>query len=206
MSAPVANTLAQVITSDSPLKENNSKSKQPAKNRTAQITEVFEALPQIEGFPLTTEQLWSYFKLATKDKNIGLRKLSEKKELKADNSTTVKRRSGYNLYLSSFKKEIPEGIDRMTHIGAEWQKLSPEEKEPYEKEATDMNASNGIHKKPKKLTYQERCAIWEREWKEWVHADHDTRGPEPIMPLPPTRKKKTEKETTQEETVIKDMD
>ena len=207
MSASIANITTTAVEQDSPLKENNSKSKQPAKNRTAQITEVFEALPQLEGFPLTTEQLWDFFKLATKDKNINLRKLSEKKDHTADNSTTVKRKTGYNLYLASFK-DLPEGLDknqRMAHIGAEWKKLSSEEKEAYNKTATDMNASNGIQPKSKKLTYQERCAIWETEFKEWALSDPNTRGPEPTMPLPATRKK-TEKVTSQSQTVMENMD
>ena len=204
MSASIANITTTDVSIDSPLKENNSKSKQPAKNRTAQITEVFEALPLVEGFPLTTDELWDYFKLATKDKNINLRKLSEKKENKADNST-VKRKSGYNLYMSSFKEDIPQGVGRMTHIGAEWKKLSDEERKAYDKTANDINASNGIQPKAKKITYQERCAIWENEFKKWALADPDTRGPEPIMPLPVTRKK-PQQETTQQETVTEDMD
>jgi hypothetical protein len=203
MSAPVANTLAQVITSDSPLKENNSKSKQ-AKNRTTQITEVFDALPQLEGFPLTTEQLWEYFNKATKDKNISLRKLSEKKEDKLEHSADKgpKRKNGYNLYVAEFAGILPEGIskkDRLKHIGAEWKKLSPEEQAPWQHKAQLENDSNGLQQKPKKLTYNEKLELWEEDFKEWANADPETRGPKPTRPILSTRKKKTQDITTPEE-------
>ena len=64
MSAIMQNT-----TTDTLKIEKNSK-QAPAKNRTSHITEAFEALPQVEGFPLTTEQLWEYFNKAAKDKDI----------------------------------------------------------------------------------------------------------------------------------------
>ena len=77
MSAIMQNT-----TTDTLKIEKNSK-QAPAKNRTSHITEAFEALPQVEGFPLTTEQLWEYFNKAAKDKDIKIRKLTVKGEKKS---------------------------------------------------------------------------------------------------------------------------
>jgi len=51
------------------------------------IAELFEALPQVEDFPLDTQQLWDAFNKATKAKDIKLRKLSQSKKV-ADNIST----------------------------------------------------------------------------------------------------------------------
>ena len=56
----------------------------PTKNRTDYITDVFNALPHIEGFTYTTKELWDLFDIATADKGINLRKIPQKKDTYAD--------------------------------------------------------------------------------------------------------------------------
>ena len=191
MSATHANIITEVPVKDIKTKIN------PAKNRTDIIKEVFEAIPQIEGFPLTTEQLWEYFEKASKKKDIKLRKLSTKKEDKS--SEGPKRLTGYNVFTRDFKCDIPDGIKVMTHKSQLWKKLTSDEQAPYIQKAQLENDANGLETKPKKLTFEERCANWETEFKIWALADPTTRGPEPIMPKPNTRKKKLNTGSSTEE-------
>ena len=50
------------------------------KDYPTHIEELFDALPLVEGFKYSTEQLWEFFEAAVKDKDIKLRKLTRKKD------------------------------------------------------------------------------------------------------------------------------
>ena len=153
----------------------------PAKNRTSYLTEAFEALPMVEGFPLTTAQLWEYFNKACKSKDIKIRKLSEKREQKLAEEGP-KRLSGYNIFTREFTGEVPEGTGMMTHKAAVWKALSKEEKAKFNERATQENKSNGIEPKAKKLTHNQLCEQWYAKMEIWVQEDPDTRGPKPERP------------------------
>lgn len=185
MSATMQNT-----TTVAPKMEKNSK-QAPAKNRTSHITEAFEALPLVEGFPLTTEQLWEYFNKACKDKDIKIRKLSVKGEKKSAEEGP-KRITGYNLFTKEFSGEIPDGTVAMTHKAAAWKALSDEKKKEFNERATAENLANGIPPKAKKLTYEQLTESYWDELEKWASEDPNTRGPKPERPEKKTRKKKKE--------------
>ena len=185
MSAIMQNT-----TTDTLKIEKNSK-QAPAKNRTSHITEAFEALPLVEGFPLTTEQLWEYFNKACKDKDIKIRKLSVKGEKKSAEEGP-KRITGYNLFTKEFSGEIPDGTVAMTHKAAAWKALSDEKKKEFNERATAENLANGIPPKAKKLTYEQLTESYWDELEKWASEDPNTRGPKPERPEKKTRKKKKE--------------
>ena len=180
----------QNTTTVAPKMEKNSK-QAPAKNRTSHITEAFEALPLVEGFPLTTEQLWEYFNKACKDKDIKIRKLSVKGEKKSAEEGP-KRITGYNLFTKEFSGEIPDGTVAMTHKAAAWKALSDEKKKEFNERATAENLANGIPPKAKKLTYEQLTESYWDELEKWASEDPNTRGPKPERPEKKTRKKKKE--------------
>ena len=163
----------------------------PAKNRASYIKEAFEALPLVEGFPLTTEQLWEYFDKAAKSKDIKIRKLSEKKEEKTAESGP-KRLSGYNIFTKEFTGETPEGVGVMTHKAAAWKALPQEEKDKFNQRATETNKSNGYEPKAKKFTHDQLLEAYWDKLEKWVTEDPETRGDKPERP----EKKKRAKATT----------
>ena len=196
MSAIIANTSASVPTNDS---FQTTGKQSTAKNRTAQITELFDALPSVEGFPLTTEQLWEYFNKACSNKDIKLRKLTVKKDDKPPTDKGPKRLTGYNIFTRDFKDTIPDGVKIMTHKAQLWKNLSKEEQAPYNLKALKENEANGITPKIKTPTFEERCAIWETNWKQWFSSDPATRGPEPEMPKKISKKTSTHTENSSSE-------
>jgi len=170
-----------------------------AKNRTAQITELFNALPLVEGFPLSTEQMWVYFNKACQNKDIKLRKLTTKSVAKSAEEGP-KRLSGYNIFTRDFKGEIPEGVKMMTHKAAQWKALTEEEQKTFNDKARTENEANGLQAKSKKPTLEERQAEWEIQWKQWMNQDEATRGPEPERPKKATRKKVLKIDTSSNDT------
>ena len=180
--------IMQNTTTVAHITENNSK-QVPAKNRTFHITEVFEALPMVEGFPITTEQLWEFFGKACNNKEIKIRKLS----IKADNKSAEngpKRISGYNLFTKEFSEEIPKGIGVMAHKAAAWKTLSDEKKKEFNERATSENLTNGIEPRAKKVTYEQITESYWNELEKWASEDPNTRGPKPERPEKKTRQKK----------------
>ena len=157
------------------------KTSAPAKNRASYIKEAFEALPLVEGFPLTTDQLWEYFDKAAKSKDIKIRKLSKKNSEKTAESGP-KRLSGYNLFTKEFKEKGPEGVGVMKHKGAVWKALSPEERAVWDERATEQNKSNGYEPKAKKLTHDQLIEVWYEKMEEWAHEPKETRGEKPERP------------------------
>lgn len=163
----------------------------PAKNRASYIKEAFEALPLVEGFPLTTDQLWEYFEKAVKSKDIKIRKLNEKNSEKTAEKGP-KRLSGYNIFTKEFTGDIPEGIGVMTHKAAVWKALSEEEKAKFNERATEQNKSNGYEPKAKKLTHDQLLEAYWDKLEKWVTEDPETRGEKPERP----EKKKRGRATT----------
>lgn len=172
------------------------KAQAPAKNRTSYLTEAFEAMPHVEGFPLTTEQLWEYFNKACKSKDIKIRKLSEKKEKKSAEEGP-KRLSGYNIFTKEFQEEIPEGVGAMTHKAATWKALSKEDKDKFNERATEQNKSNGYEPKAKKLTHDQLIEAWYDKMEEWAKEPLETRGEKPERP---EKKKRGPKSNTTSDT------
>jgi len=141
------------------------------------IAELFEALPQVEDFPLDTQQLWDAFNKATKAKDIKLRKLSQSKKDAEDKGP--KQVSGYNLFMQHFyetRQTIPEETSDkkkflMQMLKEQWSvvKQNPEEHATWEHKATALNESNGFFKKvvlPKKLkppSYASRIRSWNEQ-------------------------------------------
>jgi hypothetical protein len=191
----------QNITNVAPIVEKNAKMG-PAKNRTSHITEAFEALPLVEGFPLTTEQLWEYFNKAAKSKDIKIRKLSVKGEGKKSAENGPKRLTGYNLFTKEFSCEIPDGIGVMTHKASIWKVLSDEKKKEFNERATAENLANGIEPTVKKITYEQLQETYWDELEKWASEDSSTRGPKPERPEKKTRKKK--KDTSSDSSEISD--
>ena len=155
------------------------KTSAPAKNRASYIKEAFEALPLVEGFPLTTEQLWEYFNKAAKSKDIKMRKLSEKNSEKKTAESGPKRLNGYNLFIKEFKEKGPEGVGVMTHKVAVWKALLQEEKDKWDERATEQNKSNGFEPKAKKLTHDQLIDAYWTELEKWAQEDPETRGEKP---------------------------
>jgi hypothetical protein len=178
-------SIAQNVTSTELIEtvtiELSKKAPTQAKNRTSYLTETFEALPLVEGFPLTTEQLWEYFNKACKNKDIKIRKLSEKKDKKSAEEGP-KRLSGYNIFTKEFTGEIPEGVGVMTHKAATWKALSEEEKDKFNERATQENKSNGYEPKAKKLTHDQLLEAYWDKLEKWVTEDPETRGEKPERP------------------------
>ena len=168
------------------------KTSAPAKNRASYIKEAFEALPLVEGFPLTTEQLWEYFNKAAKSKDIKIRKLSEKNSEKKTAESGPKRLSGYNIFTKEFTGDIPDGVQGMTHKAAVWKALSKEEKDKFNERATETNKSNGYEPKAKKLTHDQLLEAYWDKLEKWVTEDPETRGEKPERP----EKKKRGRATT----------
>ena len=171
------------------------KTSAPAKNRASYIKEAFEALPLVEGFPLTTEQLWEYFNKAAKSKDIKIRKLSEKNSEKTAEKGP-KRISGYNIFTKEFTGDIPEGVQGMTHKAAVWKALSEEEKAKFNERATETNKSNGYEPKAKKLTYDQLIEAYWDKLEKWAQEDPETRGEKPERP---EKKKRGNASTTSSE-------
>ena len=168
------------------------KSSAPAKNRASYIKEAFEALPLVEGFPLTTDQLWEYFNKATKSKDIKIRKLSEKNSEKKTAESGPKRISGYNIFTKEFTGEIPEGVGVMTHKAAAWKALPQEEKDKFNERATETNKSNGYEPKAKKLTHDQLLEEYWDKLEKWVIENPETRGEKPERPEKKKRAKKAD--------------
>ena len=168
------------------------KTSAPAKNRASYIKEAFEALPLVEGFPLTTEQLWEYFNKAAKSKDIKIRKLSEKNSEKKTAESGPKRLSGYNIFTKEFTGDIPEGVQGMTHKAAVWKALSEEEKAKFNERATETNKSNGYEPKAKKLTHDQLLEAYWDKLEKWVTEDPKTRGEKPERPEKKKRAKKAD--------------
>ena len=167
------------------------KTSAPAKNRASYIKDAFEALPLVEGFPLTTDQLWEYFDKAVKSKDIKIRKLSKKNSEKTAESGP-KRLSGYNIFTKEFTGETPEGVGVMTHKAAAWKALPQEEKDKFNERATEQNKSNGYEPKAKKLTHEQLLEAYWDKLEKWVTEDPETRGEKPERP----EKKKRGRATT----------
>lgn len=167
------------------------KTSAPAKNRASYIKEAFEALPLVEGFPLTTEQLWEFFNKAAKSKDIKIRKLTEKNSEKTAESGP-KRLSGYNIFTKEFTGDIPEGVQGMTHKAAVWKALSKEEKDKFNQRATETNKSNGYEPKAKKLTHEQLLDAYWDKLEKWVTEDPETRGEKPERPEKKKRAKKAD--------------
>ena len=164
----------------------------PVKNRTTYITELFEALPNVKGFNYSTEQLWEFFNEACKDKNINLRKLSEKKGDKNDAESGPKRITGYNLFVQEFKEEKPDGVDFMTHKSAAWKALSVEERTKFTDRATEKNKSNGYEPKAKRVSYEQQLDEFYDKLDQWIIENPETRGPKPERPEKKKRSKKSD--------------
>ena len=164
----------------------------PAKNRASYIKEAFEALPLVEGFPLTTEQLWEYFDKAAKSKDIKIRKLSEKKDEKKTAESGPKRLSGYNIFTKEFTGETPEGVGVMTHKAAAWKALPQEEKDKFNKRATEKNNSNGYAPKSKKISHEQLLEAYWTKLENWCLEDPETRGEKPERPEKKKRAKKAD--------------
>ena len=167
------------------------KTSAPAKNRASYIKEAFEALPQVEGFPLTTEQLWEYFNKATKSKDIKIRKLCEKNSEKTAEKGP-KRLSGYNIFQKEFTGDTPEGVGVMTHKAAAWKALPQEEKDKFNERATQENKSNGFEPKAKKLTHDQLMDAYWDKLEKWVKENPETRGEQPERPEKKKRAKKAD--------------
>ena len=184
-------TMTSTIANNTPVKTLTVKTteKTAAKTRGQHIDDLFNALPQVEGFPLTSEQLWDYFNKACKNPDISCRKISTKKDKSADDSGP-KRISGYNLFTKEYSGEVPEGTKRITHTSSVWKALTAEERTAFNERATKENEVNGIQAKKPALTYEQRLAEWEPMWKQWHSEPESTRGPEPPMPKKATRKRK----------------
>jgi len=159
------------------------KTSAPAKNRASYITEAFEAIVMVEGFPLTTEDLWDYFEKAAKNKDIKLRKLSEKNSKKTAEKEP-KRLSGHNLFIKEFKGDIPKGVSHMTEKNVIWKALSDEDKTKFRERANEINKSNGYEPKATKIkspssdeleSYMDAIDIW-------YEASPETRGEKPERP------------------------
>ncbi len=157
------------------------KTSAPAKNRASYIKEAFEALPLVEGFPLTTDQLWEYFDKAAKSKDIKIRKLSKKNSEKTAESGP-KRLTSWSLFTKEFTGDIPEGVQRQTHLGAVWNALLQEEKDKWRERAAELNKSNGYEPKAKKLTHDQLLEAWYEKIEEWAQEDPETRGEKPERP------------------------
>ena len=156
------------------------KTSAPAKNRASYITEAFEAIVKVEGFPLTTEQLWDYFEKAAMNKDIKLRKLSEKNSKKTAEKEP-KRLSGHNLFIKEFKGDIPKGASHMTEKNVIWKALSDEDKTKFRERANEINKSNGYEPKATKIkspSLKNYINILER----WYEANPETRGEKPERP------------------------
>ncbi|MBV20238.1 MAG: hypothetical protein CL870_03965 [Cytophagia bacterium] len=160
------------------------------KTRTDYISDIFSTLPLVEGFPLTSDQLWEYFNKACDNPHINCRKLSSKKDKVADNGP--KRISGYNLFTREFTGEVPQGIKRITHTSKVWKSLSKEKQDSFNSRALEVNQTNGIEPKKQVITYEQRINEWEIIWKQWFAEPESSRGPEPIMPKKAVRKRKQE--------------
>ena len=158
------------------------------KTRADYISDIFSTLPLVEGFPLTSEQLWDYFNKACNNPDINCRKLSTKKDKIADNGP--KRISGYNLFTKEFTDEVPSGVKRITHTSQVWKALSKEEQDSFNDRALKLNEANGIEAKKQVLTYEQRINEWEIVWKQWFSQPESSRGPEPLMPKKAVRKRK----------------
>ena len=162
------------------------KTSAPAKNRASYIKESFEAIALVEGFPLTTDQLWEYFNKAIKSKNIKIRKLSEKPE-------GPKRINGFNLFTKVFTEKGPEGVGVMTHRASAWRALSKEEQAKYNERADETNKSNGFEPtKPKKITHNQLMEAYWIKFEKWVTEDPETRGEKPEKPEKKKRAKKAD--------------
>jgi hypothetical protein len=189
MSAIAQNTATELI--ETVNIELVKKTSAPAKNRASYIKEAFEAIALVEGFPLTTDELWEYFNKATKSKDITLRKLSEPKKKKTAESGP-KRLSGYNIFTSKFTGDIPEGVGVMTHKAAAWKALSKEEQAVWNEQATETNKSNGYEPKAKKITHAQLVTAWQCSLEEWVQEPPETRGEKPEYPEMKKRAKKAD--------------
>ena len=188
MSATNAN---QSVALSGPAKEVSKKT--VSKNREEYIREVFEVLPKLEGFPLSSEELMGFFTKAAKMKDpdtgkkvYSLRAFTDKKS--GDDKVKLPPKvTGYNLFVSDFKGETPPGVEPMKHKAAKWKELAeqdPEAHQAFNDKAKEQNLANG-HKpaeKKKQPTLEERTLAWETEWKQWCCADPETRGQEPERP------------------------
>ena len=144
----------------------------PAKNRASYIKEAFEAIAKVEGFPLTTEQLWEYFDKAAKNKEIKLRKLTTAPEKMETAEKGPKRINGYNLFIKLFKEKGPEGVKPWSHKVAVWNALSKEEQAVWDERAIETNKSNGYEPKAKKkLTHPQLLEAYWDKLEKWATED-----------------------------------
>ena len=124
------------------------------KNREDHITDLFKALPEVEGFEYTTEELFKFFDRAVRDKKITLRAFSKSKKNKDDDDAVEKqptRLSGYNLFTKEFKHNQDIDVTPMVQWTEAWkiEKNIPGKKEEWDKKAEALNTANGIQKKSK---------------------------------------------------------
>lgn len=148
-------------------------------SRTGHINELIKALPMVEGFPLTEKELWDFFKLAVKNKDIPIRNISTKKE----QSDTPKRISGYNLFTKTYNSGDSDGQKAtMKEKGAVWKELTDDEKNKFRMEACEVNKFNGIEVISKTTSLKQQTSEWVDEFKVWCETDKNIRGPEPLMP------------------------
>ena len=192
-----ASNANQSVALSSPNKEvQKTVPKTVSKTREEYIREVFEVLPKVEGFPLSSEELMTYFTRAVTMKDGNGKKLHSirafsSKKIGDDGPKKPPRVSGYNIFIREFKDAIPEGVEAMAHKGTVWGTLSDEAKKPYTEKANQENLANGIQpvEKKKQPTLEERTLQWEIEWKQWCCADPESRGDEPQRPKAKERTK-----------------
>lgn len=186
MSATTQNKAIELIETDKV--ELVKKTSAPAKNRASYITEAFDAIALVEGFPLTTDELWEYFDKATKSKVIKIRKLSEKNpEKTAENGP--KKISGHNLFIKEFKEKGPKGVTVMAHRNSIWNTLSEEEHDEWSERANERNKSNGYEPTVKKVTHEQLIGAYFDTFEKWVTEDPETRGSKPERPEKKKKKK-----------------
>ena len=186
------NATIMVPDMEKPMVPDMEKPMKPVKNRTNHITELFEALPKVEGFNYSTEELWEFFNKACKDKNINIRKLSEKKGNKKDADKPPKKLTGYNMFTSQKGKTMEEK-------SAGWNALSEAEKKEWKDRADEKNKENGFEPKQKPLTYKEQHEQWSERLTKWAFEDPNTRGPAPVEPTKPVKAVKAVKATNKED-------
>ena len=153
-----------------------------AKNRRTIITEIFDALGNLDECQYDSDSLWEFFYSCVDNKS--LKKLSQKRNVElTEDGTVVKSRgkSGYQHFMSSFTDEIPEGENKRKYKTKAWYDLSEEERDNWKEQAQIINEENGIIKKSSS-DMNEEMKQFREEYLIWTNSDPETRGPEPIRP------------------------
>lgn len=152
-----------------------------AKNRRTIITEIFDALGELEECKYDTDELWDFFDSCVEKKS--LKKLSKERTVKlTEDGTVLKSRgkSGYQHFMSSFTDQIPEGENKRKYKTKVWYDLSEEERDNWNEQAQVINEENGIIKNSSDMNQEMKQ--FRDEYLTWTNSDPETRGPEPIRP------------------------